>query len=118
MTEDKTPIPQDEYSTMLRKLRAYPSVVEKQSVIERQDFYGNTESWIVRTLRGDHADETVFLVHDRAAGGQRYLLPPEVVAAIVRQHDAIGDTIRKRGARQAAATRKASGHVPFLRKAK
>jgi hypothetical protein len=116
---DDTPhqraLPQDEYSVCLRKLRANPGLVEKESLIDRQDFYGNAESWIVRTLRVD-GEETIFLQRNNAEGGTRIVLPPDVTAAITRQHDGINDVMRRRGARKAAATRKVLGIEPgFLK---
>jgi hypothetical protein len=110
-------LPQDEYSVVLRQLRANPALVEKESLIERQDFYGNTESWVLRTLRVD-GEETIFLQRNTAEGGTRIVLPPDVVAAITRQHDGINDAMRKRGARKAAATRKALGLTPGFLKEK
>ncbi len=108
-------LPKDEFSATLARFRNHPGVVEKASTVERADFYGNTETWVIRTLRSE-GDETVFLIRSSATTSTQVVLPAEVVATITRQHDGINKVVIKRGARKAAATRKALGHVPFTKK--
>lgn len=105
---EQTTLPKDEYSQQLRQLQANPGGVEKVSTIDLTDFYGNAVTWIVRSIRVD-GDDTVFLQKIDAEGGRRLVLPAEVTAAIARQRDGILTVNRKRGARAAAATRKAKG---------
>lgn len=100
-------LPTDDYSKTLRGQQAHPGAVEKSSTIELIDFLGNQETWIVKTIRVDGLD-TVFLQRINAQGGARWVLPAEVTDAISRQRDAAVTSMRKRGARQAAATRKAA----------
>jgi hypothetical protein len=108
MEDKKRPMPDDTYSKRLRELQANPGGVEKTSMIDLTDFYGNAETWIVKSIRVD-GDDTVFLQRVNAEGGDRWVLPSDVTAAIARQRDGIVDVTRKRSARQAAATRKAKG---------
>lgn len=103
--EDK--LPTDDYSKTLRGQQAHPGAVEKSSTIELSDFLGNHETWIVKTVRVDGKD-TVFLQRVNAGGGARWVLPPEVTEAMARQRESAVGVMRKRGARQAAATRKAA----------
>lgn len=99
-------LPTDDYSTRLRELRANPAAVERSSTIDAQDWYGNAETWTVRTIRIEGRD-VVFLQRINAKGGDRWILPPDVTQAIARQRDSATTVNRKRGANKAAATRKA-----------
>lgn len=100
-------LPTDDYSKALRQQQAHPAAVEKTSMIDLVDFLGNAETWIVKTLRVDGSD-VVFLQRINSAGGTRLVLPTEVTNAIARQREGIVTVNRRRGARQAAATRKAA----------
>lgn len=105
MENDKT-LPTDDYSTTLRQLQANPGAIEKVSMIDLVDFLGHAETWTIKTIRVDGAD-VVLLQRINAGGGARWVLPTEVTDAIARQREGIVGVVRKRGARQAAATRKA-----------
>jgi hypothetical protein len=112
VVDEQTTIPRDEFSTALRKLSTNPGAVRKQTVIDLEDFYGNLVTWIVTTFRADGSD-TVLLQRNVAQGaGDRLVLPPPVMAAIIRQRDGAVAVNRRRGARAAAATREAKGIKP------
>lgn len=104
---DKDTLPKDEYSNRLRDLRANPAAIEKTSTIERSDFLGNAETWLVKTIRVD-GNETIFLSRLDAGGGSRMVIPPEVADAIARQRSSAVDVVRRRAAHKGAATRRAS----------
>jgi hypothetical protein len=104
MAEQK--LPDDEYSTTLRDWQNNPTSVEKTSIVDMVDFYGNAVTWTVRTLRSEGRD-IVFLQRIDSHGGARWVLPPEVTDAIARQRDGIVTVMNKRRAHAAAATRKA-----------
>jgi hypothetical protein len=98
-------LPTDVYSSELRRLRDNPAKMEaKSTTIDLQTFLGAAETWTVRTVNVD-GRETVFLQCVNASGGARYVLPPEVSAAIARQRDVIVGISRRRGAAKAKATR-------------
>lgn len=99
-------LPKDYYSSRLRELQANPGGVEKTSLVDLVDIYGNAESWVVKTIRVDGVD-TVFLQRNNADGGDRWVLPPDVTNAISRQRDGVVAVNNKRRALSAAATRKA-----------
>lgn len=103
---ETNPLPKDYYSTRLRELQANPGAIEKTTLVDLVDVYGNAESWVVKSIRVDGAD-TVFLTLNNAGGGVRYVLPPDVMSAIHRQHDGVIAVSNKRRAHSAAATRKA-----------
>jgi hypothetical protein len=113
-TETKT-LPTDEFSTALRSLQNNPGAVVRASSIDLEDFYGNVVTWHIKTIRADGAD-TVFLQRNTAEGGDRVVLPPEVMAVIVRQRDGAVSVNRRRGAARAAATREAKGIRPAFSK--
>ena len=104
---NETKLPDDAYSMTLSRLLDNPAGAKTQgSTIDLITLLGHSETWVVKTIRVDTA-ETVFLQRINAEGGMRLVLPPEVSAAIARQRDTIGGIIRRRGARQAVATKRA-----------
>jgi hypothetical protein len=116
-TDLTTSLPRDEYSVALRKCSNNPAAVTKQSIVELIDTYGNSVTWVIKTVRADGSD-TVFLQKNDATGGDRIVLPPDVTSVLARHRDGAATVNRKRGANKAAATRKAKGIEPaFLKKA-
>jgi hypothetical protein len=107
MSEQDKPIPTDEYSLQLRSCNDDPMAVSRWSTIDRHDFYGNVETWTARTIRRDDGRELIFLQRIHAKGGDRLVIPAEVVDAIARHRSSIVDALNKRRARNAAATRAA-----------
>lgn len=111
-------LPVDPFSRRFRELSDNPGAVRSGSTVNLIDFLGKTESWIVDTFRVDGA-EIVFLQRINSEGSIRIVLPMEVTSAINKQRDRTVAVVRRRGARQAAATREARGIRPaFLRKKK
>jgi len=104
-------LPTDQFSRRLRELMSNPGAVRASSTISTADFYGNAESWIVDTFRVDGKDETL-IQRINAAGAVRIVIPPEVMAAIIRQRDRATKVIRRRGARQALETKRERGIDP------
>lgn len=105
MIEDK--LPQDVYSQMLSRLKDHPeSIAPAPTTIDLITYLGHNETWIVRTIRLG-GNETVFVQRISAAGGMREVLPPEVAAAFLRQHEAAVGVSRRRGAAKATATKRA-----------
>jgi hypothetical protein len=118
MSEERSSVlPQDEFSISLRKLTDNPGAVRAQSTINRIDFYGRTETWVLDTFRHD-GQETVFVQRISATDEPlRFIMPPEVTKALGAQRGRVVTSARKRGARKAAATREALGIRPaFLSK--
>lgn len=101
-------IPTDPFSRRLRELSDNPGAVRAKSTIDRADFYGNNETWIVDTFRLAGGEE-VFIQRISAEGAIRLVLPAEVTAAMNRQRDRATTAVRRRGARQALATRRLRG---------
>ena len=50
-TEPQASLPRDEYSVALRHTSSHPTGVTKQSVVELVDDYGNSVTWVIKTVR-------------------------------------------------------------------
>jgi len=104
-------LPTDEYSLELRKLRNDPGALSSQSTIDSQDIYGNASTWIVETYRDEEGRERVFVQLNNAQGGQRWVLPPEVTAALARHRDQLSAKGKRRQGHRLIALRKGRGDV-------
>lgn len=80
---------------------------------------GGTQTYIVQTIRQRDFGDFTFIQYVNNEGAQRMILPPEVTALVNRQRDSISARNRRKGAKQAAQTRKDRGIVPgFLKRKK
>jgi hypothetical protein len=114
--EPTVTLARDEFSEAWRQTSNHPAAVTKQSTIDVSDFYGNTVTWVVRTVRVE-GNDTVFLQRQDGTGGGRWVLPPQVTTVLARHRDGAATVNRKRAARTSAANRKAQGLQPaFLKK--
>jgi hypothetical protein len=104
-----TPIPQDLFSRELRSLRDNPGAFSSQSTIDTQDFYGNAATWVLETFRDNDGTETVFVQRNDAEGGQRWVLPSKVVAALARHREQLSVRARRRQGHRLVALRKGRG---------
>jgi len=113
-------LPANEYDRLMGQFNGLPgSQQTRPSIVRSSQFTGETETWIITTFRrsDDEGAETwVFLEHVNAAGSQRFVLPPKVVATVQKQHEALVRRARRSSAKAAAQTRKANGVTPFQRK--
>lgn len=101
-------LPRDAFSTALRELQGNPGAVRTQSRVDIPDLYGRSETWLIDTFR--HGDKTTTLLQRMSATEPlRLVLPPAVMAALDRQGNTITRHVRRRGARQAVATKLAEG---------
>jgi hypothetical protein len=85
-----------------------PGAIGSGSTIHLRDMLGQSVSWIVETYRID-GGELVFLQKNGAGGGERFVLPREITAALARQRDQVITKARKRAAKQAVETRRERG---------
>lgn len=112
-------LPTDIFDRMLSTMIGLPNGAHTQpTVVQAIDFYGNTTSYMIQTVRTDEG-VTAFVTQVNAAGSVRYMLPQHVLATIDRQRAAITTKIRRRHGRRIAEERMAAGIQPgFLRKRK
>lgn len=109
MSEQTLPV--DTFSRRLRELTDNPGASRATSTVQRADFYGNSETWVIDTFRVDGQEE-IFLQRISSDGSVRLVLPPEVTTAMVRQRDRAVHVTRKRAARTGLATKLAKGIDP------
>lgn len=77
---------------------------------------GGTETFIVQTVRQLEAGDHVFIEKVSDEGTVRLVLPPRVVAAIVRQREGNITRTRRRNGRAAMEQRMAEGYTPTFGK--
>jgi len=107
----------DPFDRLLSDMIGLPNGAHTQpSVIQAIDFYGNTTSYMIQTVRSEEGI-TCFVTQVNAAGSVRYILPERVLATLDRQRAAITTKIRRRHGQRIAEERKAAGIQPgFLKK--
>lgn len=107
-------LPTDVFDKLLSRLMGLPNGGHTQpTVVQAIDFYGNTTSYMVQTVRTEDGP-TAFVTQVNAAGSVRYILPASVLKLIDRQRDAITSQIRKRHGRRLAEERAATGARPVF----
>lgn len=104
-------LPTDEYTRQLAVLRGASLV--SRGTVETTSPYGHTQTWLAETHRIEDS-EWVFLQRigtgpDGRPEALRLVLPPLVAQLFQRQHAAVTDKARSRGAKQAMETRRANG---------
>src|SRR5262245_7042819 len=110
--------PSDPFDKLLSRSIGIPNGAHTlPTVVQSIDFYGNTTSFMVQTVRTDEG-VTAFVTQVNAQGSARYILPQNVLAAIDRQRAAITTKIRRRHGRRLAEERAAAGIKPGFMKTK
>jgi len=104
----------DEYDRLVGALDGLPDVLKSRptTIDTVTPIVGAEKSFIITTIRQADAGCTVLVKYIDAEGGRRFVLPPKVVEAIIRQRDALNEQHRRRVARAAAQERKARGEKP------
>lgn len=98
-------LPTDTFDKLFSRLVGHPNGAHTQpAVAQAVDFYGNTTSFMVQTVRNEDGP-FVFVTLVDADGSKRFVLPPLVVKLIDRQRDSITTTIRRRHGKRLAAER-------------
>lgn len=108
----------DQFDNLLSRLLGLPNGAHTQpAVVQSIDFYGNATSFMIQTVRTDEGT-TAFVTQVNAQGSVRFILPPNVLASIDRQREALTTKIRRRHGKRIAAERAAAGHKPGFMKRK
>jgi hypothetical protein len=107
----------DPFDRLLSDMIGLPNGAHTQpTVIQAIDFYGNTTSYMIQTVRNEEG-VTAFVTQVNAQGSVRYILPERVLATLDRQRAAITTKIRRRHGQRIAEERKARGIQPgFMKK--
>lgn len=103
---DQSPIlPTDQFDKLLSRLMGLPNGAHTQpTVVQAVDFYGNTTSYMVQTVKTEEGP-TVFVTQVNAAGSARFILPPAVLRLMDRQRDTATTIVRRRHGRRLAEER-------------
>lgn len=107
----------DPFDKMLSGMIGLPNGAHtKPAVVQDIDFYGNSTSYMIQTVRTDET-VTAFVTQVSAAGSVRSILPQSVLAVIDRQRASITTKLRRRHGRRLAEERMAAGIQPgFMKK--
>jgi len=107
----------DPFDKLLSSMIGLPNGAHTQpTVIQAIDFYGNTTSYMIQTVRTDEG-VTAFVTLVNAQGSVRTILPQSVLLAIDRQRAAITTKLRRRHGKRLAEERAAAGIAPgFMKK--
>lgn len=110
--------PTDPFDKLLSSMVGLPNGAHTQpAVVQSSDFYGNTTSFMIQTVRTEEEGVTAFVTQVNAQGSARYILPSAVLAVIDRQRAAITTRLRRRHGRRIAEERAAQGIAPgFMKK--
>lgn len=105
----------DTFDRLLGALDGLPDVVSTKPSTVRSitPLIGNSETWIIQTVRQADQGDVIFLERTGRDGSIRVAIPAKVAAVIARQREALTTKARKKGARAAVETRKERGIVPF-----
>lgn len=106
----------DPFDRMLSDMVGLPNGAHtKPTVVQAIDFYGNTTSYMIQTVRTDETI-TAFVTQVNSQGSVRTILPQAVLAAIDRQRVSITKKIRRRHGQRIAEERAAAGIKPGFMK--
>jgi hypothetical protein len=109
--DTETQLPKDLYSRTLARLLNHPQAIKSTSTIDALTDLGHSETWVITTVRVE-GNDTLFVQHVNAEGGQRFVLPTIVADAVSRQRDQVLAVSRRRAAHKAVATRRAKASKP------
>lgn len=111
-------LPTDEFDRVLSRSIGLPNGAHTApTVVQAMDFYGNTTSYMIQTVRTDEG-VTSFVTQVNAMGSMRYIIPQSLLATIDRQRAALTHKIRSRHGKRIAEERKAAGTMPGFKKGK
>lgn len=111
-------LPSDSFDRTLSSMMGLPNGAHtKQSNVQHIDFYGNSTSYLVQTVRTDE-EIMAFVIQVEATGSKRFMLPLSVLAVIDRQRESITTKLRSRHGKRLAEERKAAGIEPGFMKEK
>ena len=106
----------DPFDRLLSDMIGLPNGAHtKPTVVQAIDFYGNSTSYMIQTVRTDEKI-TAFVTQVNSGGSVRTILPEAVLAAIDRQRVSISKKIRSRNGKRIAEERAAAGIKPGFMK--
>jgi hypothetical protein len=104
-------LPTDPFEVALSGLLGHPDGAHTApAVVQAVDFYGNATSFILQTVKWAEGT-TTFLTQVNAGGSARFVLPPKVIAVLLRQQDQVTTIVRRRHGKRLAEERRANGQL-------
>lgn len=102
-------LPTDPYEVALNGLLGHPGGAHTSAaVVQDVDFYGKATQYIVQTVKWAEGT-SVFLTQVNSTGSARFVLPPKVMALLLRQQDAVTAIVRRRQGQRLADLARANG---------
>lgn len=105
----------DYFDYLLGQFDGLPDMVKSNQVPIRSIPFlgvGGSQTFIIQTFKHTEQGDYVFLEHVSTSGTIRLVLPPKVVAVILRQHDQLIGKNRSKSAKAVMKRRMAEGYVP------
>jgi hypothetical protein len=132
MTEQPVYRQLDKFDRAYGTLSHLPDVTHTKpaTITTDEPLVGSAQTFIVQSFRqadrftdqngkeGSKSRDTLFLQYIDGDGQYRIVIPHKAVQAIIRQHDALTNKVRKTVAKQQAMARKARGELPGFMKRK
>jgi hypothetical protein len=101
----------DPFDVALHDLLGHPGGAHTQPATVRAiDDYKHVTDFIVQTVKWD-GGTTVFVTQVSAHGPKRTVLPPKVVATLLRQQDQVSKIVRRRHGQRLAEQLRAEGRM-------
>ena len=101
----------DPFDVTLHDLMGHPNGAHTQPATVRAiDDYKHVTDFIVQTVKWE-GGTTVFVTQVSAHGPKRYVLPPKVVATLLRQQEQVSTIVRRRHGQRLAEQLRADGRM-------
>lgn len=106
--EPEIRLSRDEFTARRRALDNNPEAVASQARIDVVDDYGNLVTWVLDLYRVE-GQVTAFVQRGASEGYNRFVIPPQVTAAIARHQQGLVTKHRRKVARRVVEDKRARG---------
>jgi hypothetical protein len=113
MAEERSKVlPSHPFDIALSNLMGHPNGAHTPlAAVQAIDPYGNVTQYLMQTVRWAEGN-SVFITQISSAEPIRIILPPKVLATLLRQLETVATIVRRRHGRRLAEERKAAGITP------
>ena len=108
MSQAERTLPRDEFTARRRELDGHPEAVKASTRIDVEDVYGAVVTWNLDLYRIE-GTVTAFVQRGSTDGYMRFVVPPQVIAAIARHQSGLVTKARRRVARRVVEDKRAQG---------
>jgi hypothetical protein len=106
--EPTVTLARDEFTETRRTLDKHPEAVQSRARIDVVDDYDNTTTWVLDLYRLE-GRVTALVQRVNAKGGERFVIPPAVTAALSAHQSALVTKARRKVGKRVAADKVARG---------